>query len=610
MQRRLLVFLIVVALAIVAVPAFTQSGNLLQDGGMEGAFTNRGRADLNVPAPWGVWFTESPRTEAWMNQPPVAFPHNGPDPNPVAGAHAFNFNKGYATYTAAIYQQVAVPQGSNVTGSAYGQQKTCNPAPNTPTCGSSAESGAYMRVCIDPNGGTNPFDSDVICSANATPHDRWDLISVSATTTGPTATIFLFNTQAWPAQLNTAYWDEASLTIGGAGGTAPGVPGVPAATAVPTAPPFASFVQPQPPQADGSIVHIVQPGDTMDAIGYAYGVSRQDILDLNGLTSGRFIFAGQELLIKPASEDAPAPANQVAAAPTSAVPAPVETQTGPVVAAATVTNPMAFMRIRPDGAVIYTVQPGDTLAALAPVIGATADDLAALNGIAPDAVLTPGSELIVQPPVTTGQAGTPVPTEAAPAPATPAPVSPGLSPDDAPAAPIVSITSGGVLPAIDPAASPAQVCVLMFEDANQNRLQEAGEALLPGGAIVLTLDGVPAGEYVTTGSGEPFCFSDLPAGNYLAQAQAPAGYGLTTPQQLLLQPAQGWTINVGFGAAQGVQPPAIPPADASGAPASGQPATGLAPDNPLGSNLGLVAFGLAAVAGVVGSVMATVLRGR
>lgn len=600
MQRRLLIVLFSVAVFISALPALTQSGNLLQDGGMEGPYTNRGRADLNVPAPWGVWFTESPRTEAWMNQPPVAFPHNGPDPNPVAGAHAFNFNKGYATYTAAIYQQVAVPQGANVTGSAYGQQKTCNPAPNTPTCGSAAESGAYMRVCIDPNGGTNPFDSDVICSANATPHDRWEQISVTATATGPTVTIFLFNTQAWPSQLNTAYWDEASLSIGGAGGSAPGVPGVPAATAVPTAPPFASFVQPQPPRADGSIVHIVQPGDTMDAIGYAYGVSRQDILDRNNLTSGRFIFAGQELIIRPASEAQP---TTVAAQPTAAQPDIIPTQAGPVAPAATAANPMAFMQIRPDGAVIYTVQPGDSLAVLAPLIGVSAEDIAALNGLAPDALLTPGSQLVVQPPVTGAAVTTPVPPVDE---ATPAPVSPG----DAPAAPIVSITSGGVLPAIDPAASPAQVCVLMFDDANQNRLQEAGETLLPGGTIVLTLDGVPAGEYVTTGTGEPFCFSDLPAGSYLAQAQAPAGYGLTTPQQLLVQPAQGWTINLGFGAAQGVQPPAAPPADASSGTGSGQPNTGLASDNPLGSNLGLIAFGLAAVAGVVGGVMTTVLRGR
>jgi LysM repeat protein len=603
MQRRLLIVLISVILLVAALPALTQSGNLLQDGGMEGPFTNRGRADFNVPAPWGVWFTESPRTEAWMNQPPVAFPHNGPDPNPVAGARAFNFNKGYATYTAAIYQQVAVPQGANVVGSAYGQQKTCNPAPNTPTCGSAAESGAFMRVGIDPNGGTNPFDTDVVWSANAAPHDRWEQISVSATATGPTVTIFLFNTQSWPSQLNTAYWDEASLSVGGAGGTSPGVPGVPAATAVPTAPPFASFVQPQPPQADGSVVHIVQPGDTMDAIGYAYGVSRQDILDLNGLTSGRFIFAGQELIIRPASEAQP---TEVAQAATVEAPEPAATQGGPVQAAATVTNPMAFMRIRSDGAVIYTVQAGDTLAALAPQIGVTADEIAALNSISADALLTPGMELIVQPPVTGGVVSTAVP---APEMATPAPVVP-LTPDDAPAAPIVSITSGGVLPAIDPAASPAQVCVLMFEDANQNRLQEAGEALLAGGAIVLTLDGVPAGEYVTTGTGEPFCFSDLPAGNYLAQAQAPAGYGLTTPQQLLVQPAQGWTINIGFGVAAGVQPPVMPPADASGAPESAQTGVVAATNNALGDNLGLVAFGLAAVAGVVGSVMTTVLRGR
>jgi LysM repeat protein len=569
---------------------------------MDGQYTNRGRADLNVPAPWGVWFTEAPRTEAWMNQPPVAFPHNGPGPNPVAGPHAFNFNKGYATYTAAIYQQVAVPQGSNVVGSAYGQQKTCNPAPNTPTCGSAVESGAYMRVCIDPNGGTNPFDSDVICSGNATPHDRWDQISVSATATGPTVTLFLFNTQQWPSQLNTAYWDEASLTVGGAGGTAPNVPGQPVATAVPTAPPVASFVQPQPPQPDGSIVHTVQAGDTMDAIAYAYGVSRQTILDLNGLTSGRFIFAGQELKIREAQEAAVP--TQVAAQPTVSAPDAQPTQGAVVAPAATVSNPMAFMRIGTDGSVIYTVQPGDTLTGLAAALGRNADELAALNNIAVNDPLQPGSELIIQAALGSAPAATPEAPATQPEPetepATPAPV------DTSAAAPIVSITSG-VLPAIDPAASPAQVCVLMFDDANQNRLQEAGETLLADGTIVLTLDGVPAGEYTTTGTGEPFCFSDLPAGNYLAQAQAPAGYGLTTPQQLLVQPATGWTITLGFGAAQGVQPPAVPAADAASADGS-QPATGLAPDNPLSENAGLLAFGLAAVAGVVGSILTAVRR--
>ena len=600
MQRRLLFLLIAVLVAVTAFPGLAQSGNLLQDGGMEGPYTNRGRADLNVPAPWGIWFTESPRTEAWMNQPPVAFPHNGPDPNPVAGAHAFNFNKGYATYTAAIYQQVAVPQGSNVVGSAYGQQKTCNPAPNTPTCGSAAESGAYMRVCIDPNGGSNPFDSDIICSANATPHDRWEQISVSATATGPTVTIFLFNTQQWPSQLNTAYWDEASLSVGGAGGSAPGVPGQPAPTAVPTAPPVASFVQPQPPQPDGSIVHTVQPGDTMDAIAYAYGVSRQQILDLNGLTSGRFIFAGQELTIREAQEAAP---TQVAAQPTIAAPEGQPTQIPAVVPAATVANPMAFMRIGPGGAVIYTVQPGDTLAGLATALGRNADEIAALNNITVDAPLQPGSELVIQAALDAGQAQ---PTPGS----TPTPAQPALPPvDTSAAAPIVSITSG-VLPAIDPAASPAQVCVMMFDDANQNRLQEAGEVLLAGGTIVLTLDGVPAGEYTTTGVSEPFCFSDLPAGNYLAQAQAPAGYGLTTPQQLLVQPATGWTISLGFGAAQGFEQPAAPPADAASASANTPASGGLASDNPLSENAGLLAFGLAAVAGVVGSVMTVVLRGR
>lgn len=75
--------------------------------------------------------------------------------------------------------------------------------------------------------------------------------------------------------------------------------------AIPTSEPvqvYAAPVNPQAPQADGSIVHVVGEGDTIWAIGVAYGVHPHDIIARNQLPErGSYIIPGQELLIRPAA---------------------------------------------------------------------------------------------------------------------------------------------------------------------------------------------------------------------------------------------------------------------------------------------------------------------
>ncbi len=278
-----------------------QDGNLLRDGGFEGSYTGRGRGDLNIPADWQLWFTESPRSEFWQNLPPVAFPHRGPDPNPHGGIMSLNINKGFATYTAAVYQQVPVNVGATLTASAWAFMRVCDIPANADKCAASGDFGAYVRIGIDPNGGTNPFDSDVVWSSNLTPHDTWAQMTVSATSTAGTVTVFLFSTQQWPGDINNVYFDDASLTAGGGTPGTSGDPASPAATPVPTAPPQVSFVVPQNAQPDGSIIHTVQVGDTIDSIAFAYQVTRQEIMELNNISDARLIYAGQRLTIREAT---------------------------------------------------------------------------------------------------------------------------------------------------------------------------------------------------------------------------------------------------------------------------------------------------------------------
>ncbi|MCY3946010.1 MAG: LysM peptidoglycan-binding domain-containing protein [Anaerolineaceae bacterium] len=67
------------------------------------------------------------------------------------------------------------------------------------------------------------------------------------------------------------------------------------------APVYAPPVVTQQPRADGSIIHVVQAGDTIWTIGVAYDVHPHVIIERNALgMRGRFIYPGQELLIREA----------------------------------------------------------------------------------------------------------------------------------------------------------------------------------------------------------------------------------------------------------------------------------------------------------------------
>ncbi|MCY3797095.1 MAG: LysM domain-containing protein, partial [Chloroflexi bacterium] len=67
---------------------------------------------------------------------------------------------------------------------------------------------------------------------------------------------------------------------------------------------YAPPVQPQAPQPDGSIIHVVRPGDTISAIAVAYRAHQLEIIMLNQLEHmGRWIYPGQSLLIREAGGD-------------------------------------------------------------------------------------------------------------------------------------------------------------------------------------------------------------------------------------------------------------------------------------------------------------------
>jgi LysM repeat protein len=553
MRRITLLFVLIIGLGTLV---SAQSSELLNNPGLEegsfGPYTTRrgGEFPIYLPNGWNIWLA-SPTGEFTNRSDRTSVnPHPGPGPNPKEGTRALNVDCGFVTCTASIYQQVSVQQGSNVQANAWAQVKACNVATGSTSCGSAVESGSQTRIGIDPNGGTDPTDSDIVWSGWVQPHDQWLQMSVSATTTGTTATLFLYSTQSSTAQLNRSYWDQASLTGGGSGGAVAG-----AATAIPTAPPEVAFVVPQNARDDGSIVHIVQTGDTIDSIAVAYGMTRQQIMDLNNISDPRIIQLGQEIIIKE-----PLP-----------------------------TSGESFTEELPDA-----TQEADSGSTEEPTGAESTPEAESENGDGQTTVVlptiqAPGQSSDNESPEGEAQIGN-----------TSAP------------APVVSVANGSVLPSSDPSTLVSSVCVLLFDDTNQNRIQEQDEALLAGGSINLSGGAEVTDSVQTDGISEPQCFEGLAAGAYIIAASAPADYGLTSPDQLRLDLLPGTTIDVAFGAAAGVAPVAPPPADAGGIVndvQANETDTNSTVDQILDVS-GLVVFGLAAVVLIAGLGLTLFMRRR
>ncbi len=99
----------------------------------------------------------------------------------------------------------------------------------------------------------------------------------------------------------------SSGSTGSTGASTPGASGAPVAapaTAVAFNPVLISTANP-----DGSIVHVVQAGQTLWTIAASYKIALADLLQLNGFTNNTYIYPGNKILIQPAGAAASASAS-------------------------------------------------------------------------------------------------------------------------------------------------------------------------------------------------------------------------------------------------------------------------------------------------------------
>lgn len=588
----------VIALNHIPAPVLAQT-NLLKDPGFEnGAFnvvadrTGTEGVLCTVPADWGGWFTETPRTADWQNRVPTCTGNTDKGNSLVrSGNRSHEFSRGDATFTAAIYQTVAVPAvGTNVVGQAYYVMDV------------GTGSTAQVRVGIDPNGGTNPFDSDVVWSnwgGVRRNTDGFGPLTVNATSTSTSVTLFIYTTQATPTNPNKVLIDDASLVVGGGGGAvASGTPLVPP-TATPPPVIVANFVVPQGTQEDGSIVHTVVEGDTLAAIATAYRVSIESLRELNpDIGRGSFLFIGQRILVRP---------------PQSMTNTPNATATPsgfgqPVTATPSGNNAVNNPTNTPNTA-SATNTPAPTLTSRPQTQGnplfVTATPRGGSVNVSPSATPTPTEEVVATEIVTEEAVVTEVVTEAIQPTSTPT-IAPTNT--DLPPAPVVEPTTI----AMNPETTVTGVCATFFDDLNRNRLADTGETPLVGGIITLRLGGQDVSSYLTTGDPEPYCFDNLTPGDYVVAVTAPAGYGMTTPANLQLKVDAGLRLNVPpFGASQGfvapdpVVEPVIEQPSTIQQPAVTQ-ATADDDDNSLLANIGIIILGLAGftlISGIIGTIL-------
>jgi uncharacterized protein YraI len=277
MRRLILLILCALLLLTIATTAGAQT-NLLVNPGMEGDYA--GGYMRAVPGGWSPWVAEG-----------------NPDFYPEVYGSVFSGGRSQAlltssqTFTAGIYQVVnGIAPGSVVQASAWAHLSVTY-------SDNLAGTYSHMRVGIDPNGGTNPYDGDVVWSGELTSTGPTTIIagrlwteytqlSVNATVTGSAVTIFLWGSQNWAAVEHRQYWDNASLNLLSGEAAAPSAP----APAAPTGRQLESWVGlnvRSGPGLENGRIGVIYPGMT-----YAIVSEHPDWygIDYNGVTG--YVYGG------------------------------------------------------------------------------------------------------------------------------------------------------------------------------------------------------------------------------------------------------------------------------------------------------------------------------
>jgi LysM repeat protein len=326
-QKRILIGTVLIAVLVGILPAMSMAApdpapaeqdqpNLLQNAGFEEDWSlesshrchtfpdNNIKETGNIftPPGWITWFRHEPGvwdqpevTDAWVTIDARRV-HSG-----QKGIRLFTF---WRDHDGGFYQVVrGLEPGATVQFSAYGEGWSCDKENSTYTsCGDDPWRMTF-QVGIEPDGNINPYAPSTVWSAPKTSYDSYSLIGPVTAQVGAEGkvVVFLRSTSKWKLKHQDAYWDDASLIV-----AAPGVPptNTPPPPPVVTAGPPPTPLPTPTPRPDGSIVYVVQVGDTLYGISLKTGVPMEQIRTLNAssLSADNIIHVGQELVLSLPSE--------------------------------------------------------------------------------------------------------------------------------------------------------------------------------------------------------------------------------------------------------------------------------------------------------------------
>jgi len=272
-------------------------GNWSNSANHDGSFHD----NIFTPQGWTTWWREGdgfgqPEVKTIPSVPPFT----GDLPRIRSGYYAVLLFTYHRLQNTGLYQCVSgLEPGSTVKLRAYAHGWSCEDDTHKMGYSCGDPFNQTFQVGIEPNGIADPFAPSVVWSAEKWIPDHYGKVGPVSVQVGEGGTVcaILRSTTKWMYKYQDAYWDDASLKM-----TAPGTP--PTNTPPPPPPPATVGPPPTPlatstPHPDGSVIHTVQPNDTLFGIALMYGVELDQIRQLNASALGdnNIIHIGQDLVI-------------------------------------------------------------------------------------------------------------------------------------------------------------------------------------------------------------------------------------------------------------------------------------------------------------------------
>jgi uncharacterized repeat protein (TIGR01451 family) len=202
------------------------SYNLLTNPGFEDGYSERldpyepwkgPQGELTIANGWELWYDNREKCREGLccyNYRPEYKPEDGyifTNPQRVrSGRYAQKMFTLYSTHTAGLYQQVAVPEGTEVEFSIWvvvWSSSQDNPHYST------LPGKYWLSVGIDPYGGVDPYSDQIIWSERIEHYDEHVWLSVAAVAQADHVTVFTKAAPEWCVKHNDSYWDDARLII-------------------------------------------------------------------------------------------------------------------------------------------------------------------------------------------------------------------------------------------------------------------------------------------------------------------------------------------------------------------------------------------------------------